>query len=176
MAPWFDGMPGVRVSVGFTSAGRRSNRIGECWAPECDEEGRCHIFIHPALVDPVAVASTLAHELIHAAIGIDKKHGPVFKKAALRIGLAGKMRSTTAGPVFVEKVAAILDEIGAYPHGALKPGASTRRKQGTRMLKLMAPDCCGYVVRTTQKWIDEGMPLCPHSTPMERVNDTEGGE
>jgi hypothetical protein len=38
-------------------------------------------------------------------------------------------------------------------------------KQGTRLIKLTAA-CCGYTVRTTRKWVDEGYPLCPHGQPM----------
>lgn len=26
--------------------------------------------------------------------------------------------------------------------------------------------CCGYTVRTTRKWLDQGYPLCPHGPPM----------
>jgi hypothetical protein len=33
------------------------------------------------------------------------------------------------------------------------------KKQSTRMLKLEC-DECGYVVRTTQKWINVGVPVC----------------
>ena len=38
-------------------------------------------------------------------------------------------------------------------------------KQGTRMIKLTAA-CCGYTVRTTRKWLDQGYPLCPHGQPI----------
>jgi len=34
------------------------------------------------------------------------------------------------------------------------------------MIKLTAA-CCGYTVRTTRKWADQGYyPLCPHGQPM----------
>ena len=33
------------------------------------------------------------------------------------------------------------------------------------MIKLTAA-CCGYTVRTTRKWLDQGYPLCPYSQPM----------
>jgi hypothetical protein len=38
-------------------------------------------------------------------------------------------------------------------------------KQSTRLIKLTAA-CCGYTVRTTRKWVDQGYPLCPHGQPM----------
>ncbi len=55
------------------------------------------IFISPALSDSVAVLDTLMHELIHAVDDCENKHGPVFKKMALKLGLKGPMRSAGAG-------------------------------------------------------------------------------
>jgi hypothetical protein len=58
--------------------------------------------------------------------------------------------------------------IGSYPHTKLVPTLQIK-KQGTRMLKLEAKDCCGYVVRTSQKWIDEGLPKCPCDNEMQEA-------
>jgi hypothetical protein len=53
----------------------------------------------------------------------------------------------------------LVGEIGEpYPHALLDP-RSNERKQSTRLLKLECPGC-GYVIRTTQKWIEVGMPTC----------------
>jgi hypothetical protein len=44
------------------------------------------------------------------------------------------------------------------------------KKQGTRMIKVQCSsecECGGYVVRTTAKWIEVGMPVCPFGTVME---------
>jgi hypothetical protein len=38
------------------------------------------------------------------------------------------------------------------------------------MIKLAAVACCGYTVRTTAKWLDQGEPMCPHGAPMTRGN------
>lgn len=157
---WYPALPPVRVSVGFTSKGIRSNRIGECW-DKANGDGACHIFIHPKMVDPVDVAQVVAHELIHAALGCEAKHGPDFKRLAHKIGLEGKMTATVAGPAFKEAIAPILKQVGMYPHGALKAGVgSNGPKQSTRMLKIGCP-MCGYTARTTQKWLDVGLPVCP---------------
>jgi hypothetical protein len=43
---------------------------------------------------------------------------------------------------------------------------SGRRKQSTRMLKLECTNC-GYTVRTTQKWIEVGLPTCCCGSDME---------
>src|SRR5262245_40096792 len=47
------------------------------------------------------VAEILAHELVHAAVGVDQGHGPAFRKVANAIGLEGKLPrlSTSSGKV-----------------------------------------------------------------------------
>ena len=56
------------------------------------------IFVSPALLDPVLVLDTLAHELVHAVDDCEHKHGKEFKKIALSLGMIGPMRSAGAGP------------------------------------------------------------------------------
>ena len=52
----------------------------------------------------------------------------------------------------------LVSDIGRpYPHGQLAP--SDERKQSTRLLKLTCPEC-GYVIRTTRKWLETGLPTC----------------
>lgn len=150
----------VRISTGFSSKGLRSKVIGECWNAKAAEDQVPHIFIHPGLGDSLEVAAVVAHELIHACRP-EAKHGPKFKAMALAIGLEGNMKATKAGARFVETALPILGEIGAYPHGRLKPlGASSNGPtQSTRMLKVSCD--CGYTVRTTQKWLDVAIPTCP---------------
>src|ERR1700733_15473825 len=65
----------LRIAIGFTSSGRRSKRIGECWDNRCSEDGYFEIFIRPDLGEskellPMQVAAILGHELVHAAVGI----------------------------------------------------------------------------------------------------------
>ena len=161
----------VRATCGFPSTGRKSKRIGECWSSACSNDKHFEIFIHPSESDSLQVAAILAHELDHAAVGLDQKHGGNFKKLALALGLTGKMKSTVPGPQFEEWFKPVLDSLGPYPHATLNTstGISSRGpKQLTRLLKAYCGDC-GYVVRVTQKWIDEaGAPLCPcNKQPME---------
>lgn len=166
--PWYEEVgvtvPAVRIGVGFTSKGARSPRIGECWTPSASADQIPAIFIHPSLHEPVAgVAATLVHELLHAALPPGSKHGPAFKRPALALGLAGKMTATHAGPDLVARLTPVVEDLGPYPHAALTPGgiSSTGPKQTTRMKKVEC-SACGYVARTTQKWLDEiGAPICP---------------
>lgn len=164
--PWYEAegltVPPVHISVGFTSKGARSKRIGECWHPDASDDGVPQVFIHPAYNDPEAVAAIVVHELIHAGLGPGKKHGPEFKRIAVPLGLEGRMTATTPSDGLLARLAPVLKDLGEYPHGALRPGGSGSNgpKQTTRMLKATCPSC-GYLVRTTQKWIDVATPLCP---------------
>ncbi|MEV5084376.1 hypothetical protein AB0K74_38230 [Streptomyces sp. NPDC056159] len=50
------------------------------------------------------------------------------------------------------------------------PVSSGPKKQGTRMIKVACSsdcECGGYVIRTTAKWLEVGMPVCPFGTQME---------
>ena len=157
----------IRFSIGFTSHGERSRRVGEHWQPSASEDGHHEVFIRPDQADPVEVLGILVHELVHAAVPPGSKHGPVFRKAALAVGLTGKMRSTTSTDALVERLVRVVDRIGYLPHGKLnlrERGSDTPPKQSTRLLK--AECACGYNVRVTRKWIDAlGAPLCPgHGT------------
>ena len=54
MAPMFEqlGTPlpaQLRMAIGFTSSGRRSRHIGECWDSQCSEDRHFEIFIRPDL-------------------------------------------------------------------------------------------------------------------------------
>ena len=49
MAPMFEqlGAPlpaQLRIAIGFTSSGRRSRNIGECWDNQCSEDGHFEIW------------------------------------------------------------------------------------------------------------------------------------
>lgn len=163
--PWFEAVGAplpatVRVSVGWpsrsaTSANRR--RIGECWSPTCADDKVAQVFISPCLSEPARVLDVLVHELIHAAVGVEHGHKAPFKRVALALGLTGKMTATVAGPELAQRLHALAEDIGAYPHAKLDRLA--RAKQTTRMLKLACPEC-GYIVRTTRQWLDRGLPTC----------------
>lgn len=158
----------LRVSTGFPSRGGLSKVIGECWASRAAaDEVTHHIFISPRLVDVVRVVETLAHEMVHAADDNASKHKGLFVKAVRDLGLEGKATATFAGDEFREWAELLESQIGEYPHIGLTPMA-TAKKQTTRMLKLEAP-CCGYVARTTKKWIEVGLPSCPCGTQMEEA-------
>lgn len=140
----------IRVSIGWPSAGARSKVIGECWIREASGDGSAEIFVSPMLDDVARIAGVLTHELVHAVVGHEAKHGPVFRKAAESLGLEGKMTATTEGEAWHSWADAVLEELGTYPGSHLTGKiAGGKKKQGTRMLKLEC-DTCGIVLRTTK--------------------------
>lgn len=185
VAPWYatlgQPLPAVRVSVGWPGGrGDKSRTIGQCWAPEAASDGIAQIFISPVLDDASRVLDVLVHELVHAinfSLGVHG-HGREFRVIAVGLGLEGKMTETVAGEELKAKLDELAEELGTYPHGRLgtavivekpKPGTGDEPrkltpwgtpKQGTRMIKVVC-DECGYTFRTTQKWIEVGMPSCP---------------
>ena len=84
--------------------------------------------------------------------------------------MTGKMTSTVAGDELIEYFDNL--NIADYPHAKLDQKMSNgKKKDGTRMLKLECASC-GYVIRTTKKWIEVGLPVCHCGTQFEYdVND-----
>ena len=162
-------LPRIRMAIGFPSTGKRGKRIGECWDGSASEDGTFEILIRPDMAEPMDVAAILAHELAHAAVGLEAGHGPKFKKCVTLLGLVGPMKSTTAGPEFIAWVEPLLSKLGSLPHARLGLGESSGpKKQTTRMFKAVCVcDGCGYTVRLARKWAEIGAPYCPvHGEPM----------
>jgi hypothetical protein len=157
----------VRISCGWPSnralSGNSGSRtIGQCWAATSSKDGTHEIFISPYLDDAMKIAGVIAHEAVHAAVGVEAGHKGPFKRLAKAIGLTGKMTATSEGPIFVAAVQPLLAGLGAYPHASLD--GSNRKKQTTRLLKAecAGEDGCGYTVRVTKRWVDDvGAPWCP---------------
>ena len=142
------------VSVGFPRGSRGGNgkTIGQCWSEKCSaDKERCHIFVHPELVDSVRVLDVLLHELVHAAVGTECGHRGAFRKVAVAVGLEGKMTATVAGDDLTERLNRIVDSIGDYPH--VKLSSSSAAKKGSRLLKFECHSC-GCIARMTRKWLE----------------------
>jgi len=152
---------GFRVSCGFPSkkATGASPAGGQCWSPECSKSGHYEIFISPILSEPVEVLATLLHELIHASVGIECKHKGEFKEAAKACGLVGKMTHTEPGERLIESLQEIAEVLGEYPHASLQNMTTGVKKDTTRMLKIVCPEC-GYTLRAAKKWLEVGLPTC----------------
>lgn len=156
----------LRFSIGFPSTGRKGKAIGEHWHSVASADEHHEIFIRADQADPIQVLGILSHELVHSAVPLGSGHGPVFKKAALAVGLEGKMRSALPGAELNNRLTALSAELGPLPHAALnfdRQGDDSPKKQGTRLLKAECETAaCGYTVRITRKWLDAiGAPCCP---------------
>lgn len=177
----------VTCSWAFTR-GRHPERImGQCFAPHASTSGAIEIFISPTDDNPRTVASTLVHELVHAYVGVDKGHGPVFQKAAAALGFTAPWTSTPETDELWAWVDVILDILPPYPHAAMDvralaegilcpdspngapvpmwtlgpghgPGMGSK-PQGTRMHKAHCAEC-GYTVRVSSLWLAKGTPSC----------------
>lgn len=166
-------MPNFRISVGFPSRNALSLKkrvIGQCWNKAVCVNGVYQLFISPLLGDVMEVTATIAHELIHAAVGTEHGHKTPFIRAARAMSLAGKPTATYASDHFKEQVQPLLDQLGPYPHGGMTVNPNYRPAPG-RMVLVTCPDReCDMKLRMTRKWLDNaeyGPPICPkHNVQM----------
>lgn len=179
MTPWFESqnytIPTVRVSCGWPSKSAlaaKKRRIGECWPKEAASDKVTQIFISPFLEDHLTILSTLVHEVVHAVVGCDKKHGRIFGQCARAVGLEGKLTSTNAGEALTNEIQNWCQDLGTFPHSKLDLAMCPTKKQTTRMVKCECPTC-GYVCRTTKKWLLVGVPHCPTHGAMETDDSDE---
>jgi hypothetical protein len=152
----------IKVSCGWPSVGalsKKKQRIGECWSSENSRSGHFEIFISPKLDDELRVLDVLAHELVHATVGLKCGHRGQFKRCAIEIGLTGPMRSTIASDDLKKRLNALSKMLGSYPHKEILHMTNGRKKQSTRLRKIVCPDC-GWTARASAKWIDAGLPTC----------------
>lgn len=179
----------IRVSCGWpTRGGLSASRrvIGQCFDSVCSTGGHTEVFISPFLSVREEVVETLVHELLHAAIGCDLKHGKEFRTAMKQIGLVGKPTATKAGDALREDLVKLLEDLDDYPHSALTgdlKGADTPKKQKGRQLKVYCDkledheDGEEYILRGSQKTLSRGVPVCPLcGTDMTQEKDEGEGE
>lgn len=161
-------LPPVRVSTGWPVRGGTSTKkrvVGECWKPEVAADGVSQIFISPTVTDSIDVLGILAHELIHAWDRGESKHRGRFAQTARDFGLTAPWTATGVSDELRPALAEIVATIGEYPHSPLNPTLQIK-PQTTRMIKIVCPKCT-YTLRTTQKWIDVGLPVCCCGADME---------
>jgi hypothetical protein len=165
MAPRFEELgyplPRFRVAVGWTSAGKSTAVAGECWHDSVSADRTFEILIAPLRDDSMAIAGTLAHELAHAAVGFEHKHGGAFAKVVLALGLLRPVTASQPGPDFIAWAQPFIDQLGPIPHAKVmlrpelqrvprpvddgedageaapefRPSSNSKPKQSTRMLK-----------------------------------------
>jgi len=163
----------IKVACGFAPGARGGKALGVCISPKASAGGTTEMFVSPTVSDALTALGVLVHEAAHGAAGVENGHGPKFKAVCAAIGLEGKATQAMPGASLNEWLRSeVLPLLGAYPHSAVDPNA--RKKQGTRMIKLVCPET-GYTVRTTKKWLEQGLPVSPAGCEMQVVAD-EGEE
>lgn len=160
----------IRISCGLPSSrafGPKSKTIGQCWARTVSADNHNEIFISPTIDESTMVAATLAHEMVHAIVGVKEGHRKAFRDCAVKIGLEGKMTETTPSADLVSFIDDKIIEIGEYPHA--KIDYTKRKKEGTRLLKVSCINAeCDYfitegkqyIVRMSKTALNYGEPRC----------------
>jgi hypothetical protein len=154
--------PSFRVSVGFPSKrglARTRRVIGECHHHTMSQDGVREMFIHPQLAEWQVVGGTLAHELVHA-FGF-AGHRKDFANVAYAIGLKGKPTATVPGDKFLHFFDPIQQKLGPYPHAALAVRPTGGGSPTNTYMRKRTCEGCGYLVRTTDKWLSIAEPTCP---------------
>lgn len=153
----------IRLSCGYPTSGIKSKTIGQCIYPQSSADGHTEVFIRPDLADPVDVATTVLHELVHAALGPGHGHGRTFKRLATAVGLTGKMKATVPGPEALAAFGPILEKLGPYPHGALvvRTGRSTTTAQGNKAQRNVRCPHCGFRAKVYADQLAMGRAKCP---------------
>lgn len=165
----------VKVACGFPVGSRGGKKIlGQCISPKASAAGHTEMFISPTISDPVTALGVLLHEAGHACVGVEAGHGAPFKAFCAALGLVGKATEAMPGEESARWLREeILPLLGEYPHASVDPNA--RKKQGTRMIKLVCPES-GYTCRTTKKWLALGVPTSPAGYEMHVVAEEDGEE
>lgn len=151
----------VKISCGWPVGSRGGKKVlGQCFSPDASAGHNIEIFVAPTIDDEILVLGVTLHEYVHAIVGNDAKHGPVFAACGAALGLEGPPTRMLPGEDMVRRFKRdLLPTLGKYPHASIDYEA--RKRQSTRMIKLVCPKS-GYTVRTTRKWIDEqGYPTSP---------------
>ena len=158
-------LPAVRATIGWTSAGRGSQRMGECWPTHSTSDGKNAIFISTMLATPIDVLDVLMHELVHAVDNCQHKHRNEFARIAKAIGLGGKRWASASAtePLLIRLHGLALD-LGKLPYGTIKPPMRIERERNSGRAECPK---CGFSCRTLSSWKGKGHPLCPiHKIPL----------
>lgn len=165
----------VKISCGFPVGSRGGKKVlGQAISHKASAAGYHETFVSPLIDDPVLVLGIVCHEYGHHAVGIEAGHGSAFKAFCAAVGLEGRSTEALPGAALNTWLRdEVLPMLGAYPHAAVDP--SQRKKQSTRLLKLVCPET-GYTVRTTKKWLAFGVPTSPAGCEMVVQEEGEGEE
>jgi hypothetical protein len=160
-----------RISCGWphkAAVARTARRVGECWYPEHSTDHASHnLFISPALQNPIEVLETPGTRANPRGGRAERAAQGRIRKNRQGYRLEAPWTSTPATPELIGRLNGLLVNLGPYPHAAIDKHG--RKKQGTRLLKVIC-GACGYTIRTTQQWIVTGLPTCACGSEMKLGN------
>lgn len=165
-------LPSFQITCGWpcrAAMGKR-RRIGECHGPKSHPNGIYQLFISPTISEPIEVAGTIVHELVHVAVGVEATHGKQFIRLSQTIGLTkGRPTSASPGTALTDKLRKIVDKVGKYPHVAMVLSV----KVVTREPCVISLECdCGCRITIGRKMLDEfGAPTCSCSGKFQPVKE-----
>jgi hypothetical protein len=108
---------------------------------------------------------------VHAVDDCQNKHGPVFKKMALKLGMKDPMRSEGAGPELKAKLKQLAEDLGPYPHARLTVKSKVIDRRPRPRAKCSE---CRFTVPMLKAFIHYGPPICPKDKiEMTAVGDWE---
>ena len=142
-------VPDVRIRTG-----------GQTWARAASADGVNEITVRVDVHDAIEVLCILGHELIHAALDCKGAHGKAFQRAFFGMGYTGNPKSADAGEELRAKYTMLAESLGQYPSADGLAVAAQKRKQTTRMIKCACQEC-GFIFRTTSKWVEGRTLTCP---------------
>ena len=154
-------LPKYQVSCSFPpkyGLGKRYRVFAQYWPGIFSINNIAQIFISPMVFESIQVGIILCHELIHAAVGVREGHKGKFKTLAKSIDLHVDRLYNTASPILITKLQRIIKRLGKYPHSMMFTIELNNIKRNG-MLKVWCPSC-GYIVRTSSKWLKQGIPTC----------------
>src|SRR5271163_3147815 len=102
--------------------------VGECWHSSTSADEHYEIIVRADLAEPEKVLGVLVHELVHAVVPVDAKHGKRYRDAAVKIGLQGKMVHALPGELLQKRLDDLAASLGPLPHARLdiERGADNR--------------------------------------------------
>ena len=99
-------------------------------------------------------------------MGTECAHKGPFKRLALKIGLEGPMKSTHAGPKLNKQLKGIAAELGKYPHEVLTPAIEKKGTKGSRLIKVVCPECDNVARQAKTPFLTYGLICGACNVPM----------
>lgn len=101
-------------------------------------------------------------------------HKKGFGALAGQLGLERPWTATTPSDECREWLDSLTADIGLYPHEPISPKSMEKKKQTTRLIKLMCP--CGRILRGARKTVEQGPVVCGVCESPFEVEEAESEE